>query len=64
MISAPLQSNCWFAAVTSRGGGAEQDVPEGGQREPQKENKLESKIEGEPVDDADKALNHAAVIMC
>jgi len=39
---------------------AEDDVgaTEGGQREPQEEDKLESEVKGEPVNDADKALNH------
>ncbi len=34
--------------------------PEGGQRQPQEENKLEGIVEGEPVDNADKALDDAA----
>lgn len=33
------------------------DLPEGGQRQPQEENKLENKVEGEPVDNIEKALN-------
>lgn len=32
------------------------DLPEDGQREPQEENKLEDKVEGEPVDDVNEAL--------
>ena len=33
------------------------DLPEHGQRQPQKENKLEDKVEGEPVDNVEEALN-------
>lgn len=35
------------------------DKPEGGQREPQEENKLEGVVEGEPVNHAEKALSYA-----
>jgi hypothetical protein len=34
---------------------------EGGQGEPQEEDKLESEVEGKPVHDADKALNDAII---
>lgn len=37
------------------------NVPEDGQRQPQKEDKFESVVEGEPVDDVDKALRNAAL---
>ena len=37
-------------------------LPEGGEREPEEENKLEGVVEGEPVDDADQALNDAVNI--
>lgn len=33
------------------------DLLEGGEREPEEENKLEGVVEGEPVDDGDQALN-------
>jgi hypothetical protein len=61
MMSAPLQVSCWYTAITEMGVGY--DVPEGGQREPQEEDKLESEVKGKPVNDADKALNHARFIM-
>jgi hypothetical protein len=32
------------------------DLPEGGKRQPQQKDKLESVVEGEPVDNADEAL--------
>lgn len=38
------------------------DVPEHGQREPEEENKFESEVEGEPVYDADKALDDTGYI--
>lgn len=44
--------------VVARMGRRGYDVPEGGEREPQKEEKLEDEVEGEPVDDLDEALNH------
>lgn len=34
------------------------DLPERRQRQPQEENKLENKVEGEPVDNVEKALNY------
>lgn len=33
------------------------NLPEHGEREPQEEDKLEDKVEGEPVDNVDEALN-------
>lgn len=35
------------------------NLPEHGERQPQEEDKLEDKVEGEPVDDVKKALNHS-----
>lgn len=35
---------------------------EGREREPEEENKLEGEVEGEPVDDADQALNDAIAV--
>lgn len=35
------------------------NVPEDGQRQPQEEDKLEGEVEGEPVNDVDKALSNA-----
>jgi hypothetical protein len=32
-------------------------LPEGGECQPQEEDELEDKVEGEPVDNADEALN-------
>lgn len=36
---------------------------EGGQGQPQEEDKLEGEVEGEPVDNADEALNDAAILL-
>lgn len=45
-----------------RNGGSEaNNLLEGGERQPQEENKLEGKVEGEPVDDADEALHNAVM---
>jgi len=33
-------------------------LPEGGQREPEKEDKLEGKVKGEPVDNVHEVLEH------
>lgn len=56
MISAPLGQSQFRIKPGVRGEGS--DLLEGRQRQPQKEDKLEGKVEGEPVDDADKALNN------
>jgi hypothetical protein len=40
-----------------------QDLPEHGQSEPQKEDKLEDEVEGEPVDNVDEALSDATRII-
>lgn len=34
-------------------------IPEHGQRQPEQENKLEGEVKGEPVNDADQALDNA-----
>lgn len=49
--------------VSAEGRGQERSedelsTPEGREREPEKEDKLEDVVEGEPVDDLDEALNH------
>lgn len=43
---------CAYARVASN------NLPEGRQREPQEEDKLEGVVEGEPVDNTDEALDH------
>jgi hypothetical protein len=63
MISAPLSrrqtcSRLGGGALTVIGGAL--DIPEGGESEPQQENKLEGVVEGEPVDNAEQALQEAA----
>jgi hypothetical protein len=35
------------------------DLPEHGQRKPQEENKLENKVEREPVDNVEEALDNS-----
>ena len=64
MISAPL-SRCQTCSRVEGGGaltviGGALDIPEGGESEPQQENKLEGVVEGEPVDNAEQALQEAA----
>ena len=55
--SAPLD----LGSVTATRYGLERgSLPEYGEREPQKENKLEGEVEGEPVDDVDEALDDTA----
>lgn len=53
MISAPLfgvrRLQVW--------GCMQNDLPEDGERQPQKENKLEDKVEGEPINNVDEALH-------
>jgi hypothetical protein len=57
MIWAPL-FQCKHASQSSTQVHAEiqRDLPEGWQSQPQQEYELEGVVEGEPVDDADKAL--------
>lgn len=50
--------------VSAEGRGQERSedelsTPEGREREPEEEDKLEDVVEGEPVDDLDEALNHS-----
>lgn len=56
MISAPLETR--FSDKGHRDG--EGIIPKDGQRQPQEEDELEGIVEGEPVNDADKALDHTA----
>lgn len=59
--SAPLRSNQRRAPELNTAG--KRDIPEGWQREPQKEHKLERVVEGEPVDDADERLENAGALL-
>lgn len=50
MSSAPLSSVRLYRLAEKR------DLPEDRQRQPQEEDELEDKVEGEPVDNVDEAL--------
>lgn len=55
MKSAPLersQRETWYLSFWGH-------VPEHGERQPEEEDELEAVVEGEPVDDADEALDDA-----
>jgi hypothetical protein len=56
MISAPLSQPISKTACTFPFQ-AWSNLPEGGQREPEKEDKLEDKVERKPVNNVDEALH-------
>ena len=62
MSSAPLTMVSVCLVNNGRVHGAV-NLLEGGEGQPQEEDKLEGVVEGEPVDDADKALNDAVVLL-
>jgi len=62
MSSAPLISFCQYLKQILRIAGQQDpqdNLPEGREREPEEEDKLEDVVEGEPVDDLNEALNHS-----
>lgn len=61
MISAPL-SYCQTSLQGPFTAGGALNIPEGGEGEPQQEDELEGIVEGEPVHDAEQALQDAVQI--